>query len=69
MKLYLTFLLFASILLAEENKKISINIYDYNNPEWWSNYNNNGLNFTQSNISLYYKNIFDNESFQNKMYI
>jgi hypothetical protein len=60
MKLYLTFLLFASILLAEENKKISINIYDYNNPEWWSNYNNNGLNFTQSNISLYYKNIFDN---------
>ncbi len=60
MKLYLTFLLFASILLAEENKKISINIYDYNDPEWWSNYNSNGLNFTQSNISLYYKNIFDN---------
>ena len=42
------------------NKKISINIYNYDKPEWWSNYNSNGLNFTQSNISLSYKNIFDN---------
>ena len=60
MKLYLIFLLFFSILLPEENKKISFNIYDYNDPAWWSNYNSNGLNFTQSNISLSYKNIFDN---------
>ncbi len=60
MKFYLIFLLFLSILLPNENKKISINIYDYNKPEWWSNYNSNGLNFTQSNISLSYKNIFDN---------
>ena len=60
MKLYVIFLLFFSILLPEEHKKISINIYDYNDPEWWSNYNNNGLNFNQSNISLSYKNIFDN---------
>ena len=60
MKLYIIFLLFFSILLPEEHKKISINIYDYNDPEWWSNYNNNGLNFNQSNISLSYKNIFDN---------
>jgi len=60
MKLFIIFLLFFSILLPEEHKKISINIYDYNDPEWWSNYNNNGLNFDQSNISLSYKNIFDN---------
>ena len=60
MKFYLIFLLFFSILLPKENKKISINIYDYDNLEWWSNYNNNGLNFNQSNISLSYKNIFDN---------
>ena len=60
MKLYVIFLLFFSILLPEEHKKISINIYDYNDLEWWSNYNNSGLNFTQSNISLSYKNIFDN---------
>ena len=60
MKFYLIFFLFFSILLAKEDKKISINIYDYDNPEWWSNYNNSGLNFTQSNISLSYKNIFDN---------
>ena len=60
MKLYVIFLLFFSILLPEEHKKISINIYDYNDPEWWSNYNNNGLNFNQSNISLSYKNLFDN---------
>ena len=60
MKLYVIFFLFFSILLPEEHKKISINIYDYNDPEWWSNYNNNGLNFNQSNISLSYKNIFDN---------
>ena len=60
MKLYIIFLLFFSILLPEEHKKISINIYDYDDPEWWSNYNNNGLNFNQSNISLSYKNIFDN---------
>ena len=60
MKLYVIFLLFFSILLPEEHKKISIHIYDYNDPEWWSNYNNNGLNFNQSNISLSYKNIFDN---------
>lgn len=60
MKLFIIFLLFFSILLPEERKKISINIYDYNHPEWWSNYNNNGLNFNQSNISLSYKNIFDN---------
>lgn len=53
-------MLFFSILLPEEHKKISINIYDYDDPEWWSNYNNNGLNFNQSNISLSYKNIFDN---------
>jgi len=60
MKWYLIFLLFFTILLPEEKKKVSINIYDYNTPEWWSNYNSNGLNFTQSNISLLYKNIFDN---------
>ena len=60
MKFYLIFFLFFSILLPKEDKKISINIFDYDNPEWWSNYNNSGLNFTQSNISLSYKNIFDN---------
>lgn len=60
MKLYIILLLFFSILLPQEHKKISFNIYDYNDPEWWSNYNNNGLNFDQSNISLSYKNIFDN---------
>ena len=60
MKLFLIFFLFLSILFPEENKKISINIYDYNKPEWWSKFNNNGLNFTQSNISLSYKNTFDN---------
>lgn len=60
MKLYIIFLLFFSILLPQEHKKISFNIYDYNDLEWWSNYNNNGLNFNQSNISLSYKNIFDN---------
>ena len=53
-------MLFFSILLPKEHKKISVNIYDYNDPEWWSNYNNNGLNFNQSNISLSYKKIFDN---------
>ena len=60
MKFYLIFFLFSSILLPKEDKKISINIYDHDYPEWWSNYNNNGLNFTQSNISLSYKNILDN---------
>ena len=60
MKFYLIFFLFFSILLPKEDKKISINIYDYDNPEWWSNYNNSGLNFTQSNILLLYKNIFNN---------
>ena len=60
MKFYLIFLLFISISFPNEHKKISINIYNYNNPEWWSNYNSNGLNFNQSNISLSYKNIFDN---------
>ena len=60
MRLSLIFFLFLSILFPEENKKISINIYDYNKPEWWSKFNNNGLNFTQSNISLSYKNTFDN---------
>ncbi len=60
MKFCLIFSLFFSILLSAEHKKISINIYNYNNPEWWSNYNSNGLNFNQSNISLSYKNIFDN---------
>ena len=60
MKLYIILLLFFSILLPQEHKKISFNIYDYNDSEWWSNYNNNGLNFNQSNISLSYKNIFDN---------
>ena len=60
MKLYLIFFLFFQFYFQEENKKISINIYDYNYPEWWSKYNNSGLNFTQSNISLSYKNIFDN---------
>ncbi len=60
MKLFLIFFLFLSILLPEENKKISINIYDYDKPEWWSKFNNNGLNFTQSNISFSYKNTFDN---------
>ena len=59
MKLFLIFFLFLSILLPEENKKISINIYDYDKPEWWSKFNNNGLNFTQSNISFSYKNTFD----------
>ena len=53
-------MLFFSVLLSEENKKISINIYNYDNLEWWSYYNNNGLNFTQSNISFSYKNIFNN---------
>tara|TARA_B100000965_G_scaffold75930_1_gene60170 strand:- start:6586 stop:7788 length:1203 start_codon:yes stop_codon:yes gene_type:complete len=60
MKLYLIFLLFLSILFPKENKKISIDIYDYDKIEWWSKFNNNGLNFTQSNISLSYKNDFDN---------
>lgn len=60
MKFYLIFLFFLSILLPNENKKISINIYDYDQPEWWSKFNNNGLNFTQSNILLSYKNTFDN---------
>lgn len=60
MKFFLIFFLFLSILFPKENKKISINIYDYDKPEWWSKFNNNGLNFTQSNISLLYKNTFDN---------
>ena len=60
MKFFITFLLFLSTIFPKENKKISINIYNYDKPEWWSNYNSNGLNFTQSNISLSYKNIFDN---------
>ena len=51
--------LFFSILFPKEDKKISVNIYNYDNPDWWSNYNNSGLNFTKSNISLSYKNIFD----------
>ena len=60
MKFCLILFLFFSILFSQEDKKISINIYEYDNPEWWSNYNNSGLNFTQSNISLSYKNILDN---------
>ena len=60
MKFYLIFFLFFSILFPKEDKKISVNIYNYDNPDWWSNYNNSGLNFTKSNISLSYKNIFDN---------
>ena len=60
MKFYLIFFLFFSILLPKGDKKISINIYDHDDLEWWSDYNNSGLNFTQSNISLSYKNIFDN---------
>ena len=60
MKLSLKFLFFLSIVLPNENKKISINIYDYDKHEWWSKFNNNGLNFARSNISLSYKNIFDN---------
>tara|TARA_B100000963_G_C22561052_1_gene641360 strand:- start:22 stop:1215 length:1194 start_codon:yes stop_codon:yes gene_type:complete len=60
MKLYLILLLSLSILLPEENKQISININNHDKLEWWTRFNNNGLNFTQSNISLSYKNIFDN---------
>ena len=60
MKLYLIFLFFLSVLLPKENKKISIEIHDYDKIEWWSKFNNNGLNFTQSNISLSYKKTFDN---------
>ena len=60
MQFCLILFLFFSILFSQEDKKISINIYEYDNPEWWSNYNNSGLNFTESNISLSYKNIFDN---------
>ena len=60
MKLYIIFLLFLSILLPKENKKISINFYDHDQVEWWSKFNNNGLNFDQSNILLSYKNTFDN---------
>ena len=64
MKFYLIFFLFFSILLPKNVKKISINIYEYDNPEWWSNYNNSGLNFNKSNISISYKNIFDNYELQ-----
>lgn len=60
MKLYLIFFLFLSILLPSENKKISIEIYNYNKLAWWSKFNNNGLNFNQSNISFVYQNSFDN---------
>ena len=60
MKLFVIFFLFLSILFPGQNKKISINIYNYDKPEWWSKFNNNGLNFTQSNILLSYKNTFDN---------
>ena len=59
MQLFLVFLVFLSVLLPKENKKISIQIYNYNKPEWWSKFNNNGLNFNQSNISFSYKNSFD----------
>ena len=60
MKFYLIFFLFFSILFPKDDNKISINIYEYDYPEWWSKYNNSGLNFTQSNVSISYKNIFDN---------
>ena len=60
MKLFLIFFLSLSILFPAGNKKISINIYDYDKPEWWSKFNNNGLNFSQSNILLSYKDTFDN---------
>ena len=53
-------LLSLSILLPKENKQISIKINDHDKLEWWTRFNNNGLNFTQSNFSLSYKNIFDN---------
>ena len=60
MKLYIILLLFLSILLPKENKKISIQIYDYDRKEWWSKFNNNGLDFNQSHLSLSYENAFDN---------
>ena len=60
MKLYVILLSFLSILLPKENKKISIEIYEHDRIEWWSKFNNNGLNFNQSYISLSYKNAFDN---------
>ena len=56
MKFFITFLFFLSTIFPKENKKISINIYDYDKSEWWSKFNNNGLKFTHSNISLSYKN-------------
>ena len=60
MKKYLVALLLISITFSTENKKIVIKINNFNKSEWWSKFNNNGLNFTKSNISLSYKNTFNN---------
>ncbi len=60
MKLHLILLLFLTILLPKENNKISINLYNYDKLEWWTKFNNNGLNFTKSNISFTYQNTSDN---------
>lgn len=60
MKLYLISLLFISILFPRENKTLSIDIHNFDEIEWWSKFNNNGLNFTEPYISLSYRNTFDN---------
>lgn len=60
MKLYIIFFILTSILLSKEDKKISIEIYNNNQTEWWSKFNNNGLNFNQSNIILSYHNTIKN---------
>jgi len=49
-----------SLVYTQQTKKLSIEIINYEEREWWSKYNNNGLDFRDINSSFFYKNKINN---------
>ena len=54
--LFLSFVLL-SFLLSQDKKEINFQLQNQQNLEWWSKYNNNGIDFKKSFVSTYFKKI------------
>ena len=65
--LFLSFVLL-SFLLSQDKKEINFQLQNQQNLEWWSKYNNNGIDFKKSFVSTYFKKKFNSTSLTIKAY-
>lgn len=62
MRLLILFFLLLSIVSSQDKKKIVFQFQNKQNLEWWSKYNNNGIDFKKAFFSISYQKPFKSKS-------